>query len=58
VGGTTSRDPEVAATFSGGGFSNYFPRPIYQNPAVPNFLRELGNMYDGMYKYVFYRDST
>jgi tripeptidyl-peptidase-1 len=58
VGGTTSQYPEVAVTFSGGGFSNYFPRPIYQNPAVHNFLLQLGNKYDGMYKYVFYRDST
>ena len=54
VGGTTRQNPEVAATFSGGGFSIYFPRPIYQDPAVPNFLEKLGNQYDGMYKYVFY----
>ena len=54
VGGTTRQNPEVAATFSGGGFSIYFPRPIYQNPAVPNFLEKLGNQYDGMYKYDFY----
>ena len=54
VGGTTSQGPEVAAAFSGGGFSIYFPRPVYQNPAVPKFLQNLGNQYDGMYKYVFY----
>jgi tripeptidyl-peptidase-1 len=52
VGGTTSQGPEVAAIFSGGGFSNHFPRPIYQNPAVPNFLLQLVNKYDGMYKHV------
>ncbi|KAF8267660.1 peptidase S8/S53 domain-containing protein [Lactarius quietus] len=49
VGGTMREFPEVAAFFSGGGFSNHFPRPIYQNPAVPNFLKQLGNRYDGLY---------
>ncbi|KAH8979446.1 subtilisin-like protein [Lactarius akahatsu] len=49
VGGTTSSLPEVAAELSGGGFSNYFARPAYQNVVVPAFLRSLGNQYDGMY---------
>ncbi|KAF8267692.1 subtilisin-like protein [Lactarius quietus] len=51
VGGTIrpSQDQEVAWKFSGGGFSNHFPRPIYQDPAVPTFLRQLGNQYDGSY---------
>ncbi|KAF8258353.1 peptidase S8/S53 domain-containing protein [Lactarius quietus] len=49
VGGTMRQHPEVAAITSGGGFSNHFPRPIYQDPAVPAFLRQLGNQYNGMY---------
>ncbi|KAH9161626.1 subtilisin-like protein [Lactarius sanguifluus] len=48
VGGTTSI-PEVAAELSGGGFSNYFRRPAYQNVVVPAFLQSLGNQYNGMY---------
>jgi hypothetical protein len=54
VGGTTGFDPE-AARFSGGGFSEYFPRPTYQNRAVPAFLQTLGSQYYGLYKCVFYR---
>ncbi|KAH9009153.1 subtilisin-like protein [Lactarius pseudohatsudake] len=50
VGGTTGYNPEVAASFSGGGFSLYFPRPPYQNEFVPSFLRNLGNQYYGFYK--------
>ncbi|KAH8991641.1 subtilisin-like protein [Lactarius hatsudake] len=34
VGGTTDFEPEVAASFSGGGFSDYFKRPTYQEEAV------------------------
>ncbi|KAH8980028.1 subtilisin-like protein [Lactarius hatsudake] len=49
VGGTTQSDPEVAAGLSGGGFSNYFRRPAYQDVVVPAFLHSLGNQYDGMY---------
>ncbi|KAF8256922.1 subtilisin-like protein [Lactarius quietus] len=51
TGGTVSTDqgPEVAAFFSGGGFSNYFPRPLYQKDAVLDFLKELGGQYAGMY---------
>ncbi|KAH9172029.1 subtilisin-like protein [Lactarius sanguifluus] len=49
VGGTTSKLPEVAASLSGGGFSNYFQRPDYQNDVVDTFLRRLGSKYDGMY---------
>ncbi|KAF8265638.1 peptidase S8/S53 domain-containing protein, partial [Lactarius quietus] len=47
VGGTM-RNPEVAGIFSGGGLSNNFPRHMYQNPAVPNFLRQLGDWYNGL----------
>ncbi|KAI9454060.1 subtilisin-like protein, partial [Lactarius psammicola] len=49
VGGTMAQRPEVAAELSGGGFSNYFPRPWYQDVAVPTYLRHLGSQYDGMY---------
>ncbi|KAH8982266.1 subtilisin-like protein [Lactarius akahatsu] len=48
VGGTTG-NPEVAVSFSGGGFSNHFPRPRYQQVAVPTYLERLGSQYDGMY---------
>ncbi|KAH9063919.1 subtilisin-like protein [Lactarius vividus] len=48
VGGTKD-NPEVAAQISGGGFSNHFPRPEYQNYVVPAFLEQLGNQYDGLY---------
>ncbi len=46
-------DPEVAAPLSGGGFSNHFPRPWYQDDAVPAFLQQLGSQYEGLYKCVF-----
>jgi len=38
VGGTTSSSPEVAASFSGGGFSNYWARPTYQTQVVTNYF--------------------
>ncbi|KAH8980738.1 subtilisin-like protein [Lactarius hatsudake] len=49
VGGTTDYDPEVAAPLSGGGFSDHFPRPAYQDVAVPAFLERLGTQYAGLY---------
>ncbi|KAF8265198.1 subtilisin-like protein [Lactarius quietus] len=49
VGGATDYNPEVAAPFSGGGFSDYFPRPPYQDYAVPTFLQSLGSQYYGLY---------
>ncbi|KAH9164898.1 subtilisin-like protein [Lactarius sanguifluus] len=49
VGGTTDYQPEVAAVFSGGGFSNHFERPPYQRQAVPTFLEDLGSRYQGLY---------
>ncbi|KAH8984902.1 subtilisin-like protein [Lactarius akahatsu] len=49
VGGTTEFDPEVAASISGGGFSDYFKRPLYQAGAVSTFLQDLGNRYQGLY---------
>ncbi|KAI9438396.1 subtilisin-like protein [Lactarius psammicola] len=49
TGGTTFEDPEVAASLSGGGFSNHFSRPDYQDEVVPTFLRDLGSKYYGLY---------
>ncbi|KAJ7068686.1 tripeptidyl peptidase A [Mycena amicta] len=40
VGGTV-HFPETAVGFSGGGFSNYFARPAYQEKAVTKFLNQL-----------------
>jgi len=41
VGGTTSW-PETAASFSSGGFSNYWPSPSYQTAAVKQYLTVYG----------------
>jgi tripeptidyl-peptidase-1 len=43
VGGTTNINPEVAVSrfFSGGGFSNYFDRPFYQEEVVEEYLKAL-----------------
>jgi len=46
VGGTAmdgilQNGDEVTASLSGGGFSNYFPRPAYQNAAVSNYLKTM-----------------
>jgi tripeptidyl-peptidase-1 len=50
VGSTRYIKPETAADFSGGGFSNYFSRPLYQALAVPGFLSHLPNTtYAGLY---------
>lgn len=52
VGGTTRVNPEVAASLSGGGFSNYFSRPSYQSTAVANYLTSIGTKNKGLFKYV------
>ncbi|KAH9172024.1 subtilisin-like protein [Lactarius sanguifluus] len=49
VGGTTDYDREVAAPFSGGGFSDHFPRPVYQDVAVSAFLVRQGTQYSDLY---------
>lgn len=49
-------DPEVAEETSGGGFSNYFPRPYYQVTAVPAFFQNIGDMHKGLFKFVHCRD--
>jgi len=38
VGGTTDSNPEVCASFSSGGFANYFARPSWQDDAVSGYL--------------------
>ena len=48
--GQTGQDPEVAASMSGGGFSDHFSRPSYQVSAVSQYLQYLGNEYAGLYK--------
>ena len=50
VGATTQVGPEVGANFSGGGFSNYFKRPPYQNEAVSSYLQNIGNRNSGLFK--------
>ncbi|KAG6907889.1 hypothetical protein DXG01_006996 [Tephrocybe rancida] len=49
VGGTTKVAPEVAVSFSGGGFSRYFAQPSYQTSAVSTFLTSLGSTFAGLY---------
>ncbi|KAL5536826.1 hypothetical protein ACEPAF_649 [Sanghuangporus sanghuang] len=49
VGGTIRVDPEVAVSFSGGGFSNYFAQPSYQTSAVSTFLNQLGSTNAGLF---------
>ena len=50
MGATTGFDgPEVAADFSGGGFSNIFPQPDYQSTAVENYLDALGSTNAGLF---------
>ncbi|KAJ7044783.1 tripeptidyl peptidase A [Mycena alexandri] len=49
VGGTTSI-PEISASFSGGGFSDYFERPAYQRKAVSAYLDKLPHRtYEGLF---------
>jgi tripeptidyl-peptidase-1 len=42
VGATQHIEPEIGVSFSGGGFSDYFPRPGYQDVAVKKYLEEYG----------------
>ncbi len=49
VGATEGNSPEVAAGLSGGGFSDYFPRPSYQDKAVDGYLAEHGKEWQGYY---------
>ena len=50
--GATFQVPEVAVSrfFSGGGFSNYFPRPPYQDSAVKGYLKQFPeDLYKGKF---------
>ena len=47
--GGTQGVPETSASFSGGGFSNIFARPSYQDSAVSSYLNELGSTNAGLY---------
>lgn len=49
VGATEGLNPEVAASFSSGGFSDVFPRPAYQDVVVGKYLDSLGDTYQGRY---------
>lgn len=49
VGGTSGSHPETAVDFSGGGFSDRFRRPSYQDASVTKYLEKLGGRWKGMY---------
>ena len=49
VGGTYHVEPEAAVDFSGGGFSDRFARPAYQEEAVTGFLDALGDRFEGLF---------
>ncbi|KAJ6573476.1 subtilisin-like protein [Mycena vulgaris] len=48
VGGTQNM-PEQGATFSAGGFSEYFPQQDWQSTAVNAYLAQLGSQYAGRF---------
>jgi len=53
--GATKNYPEVVAVdsrngfSSGAGFSNYFPRPDWQDSVVKSYIDGMGNQFDGLY---------
>ncbi|KAJ7504791.1 family S53 protease [Mycena galericulata] len=47
--GATGGIVETAASFSAGGFSNYFAVPSYQTSDVPAYLSKLGTTNNGLY---------
>lgn len=49
VGGVSGVNPERATGFSGGGFSDLFARPSYQDHAVRGFLSQIGSQWKGLY---------
>ncbi|CZS92348.1 related to tripeptidyl-peptidase I [Rhynchosporium graminicola] len=49
VGGTYHVEPEIAVTFSSGGFSDLWKRPKYQDAAVKEYLSILGSRWKGLY---------
>ncbi|KIY73845.1 tripeptidyl peptidase A [Cylindrobasidium torrendii FP15055 ss-10] len=48
VGGTVNI-PEVAVDFSGGGFSDYFARPSWQDDVVPAYIEKVSETYDSYF---------
>ena len=50
VGGTTGIKPEIGTVFSGGGFSNIFLRPSYQELDVDGYLNRIGNAFEGLFQ--------
>ncbi len=49
VGGTAGVQPETAVVLSGGGFSDRFPRPAWQDKAVNTYLSKIGDHFKGLY---------
>ncbi|KAF1958205.1 tripeptidyl-peptidase-like protein [Byssothecium circinans] len=49
VGGTRNINPEIAVSFSSGGFSDLYERPAYQESAVSAYLSKLGSQWEGLY---------
>ncbi|KAK4946024.1 Tripeptidyl-peptidase sed2 [Elasticomyces elasticus] len=49
VGGTYGVNPEIAADFTSGGFSNYFPRPSWQDDTIYDYLVNLGDTNQGYF---------
>lgn len=50
VGGTSGIAPEVAQSFSSGGFSNMFARPAYQDAVVATYLQStVGTNFSGLF---------
>ena len=55
VGATKNVNPEIVAVdasngfVSGGGFSNYFARPSYQDTVVSKYVTSLGTDFKGLY---------
>ena len=47
--GATTGTTETSATFSSGGFSNFFARPSYQSTAVSSYLTALGSTNSGKF---------
>lgn len=49
VGATERNAPERAMNFSSGGFSEYWPRPAWQEAAVSRYLDAHGDRWKGYY---------
>lgn len=49
ISGPGTIPPAVAADYSSGGFSNYFPRPAWQNDTVNAYLDRIGDSKAGLF---------